>query len=336
MEKLKLDSLNKETARIGLGTWAIGGWMWGGTDEQESIETIHSAIDRGITMIDTAPVYGFGRSEEIVGKALKNYGDRDKLVVATKVGIEWDENEKIIRNSSRERIFKEIDDSLQRLQLEYIDIYQIHWPDTRVPVEETAVAMKSLLEKGKIKAIGVSNYSVEQMEAFRKAAPLHFCQPPYNLFEREAEEDIIPYCKENAIKTITYGTLCRGLLSGKMKPDTKFKGDDLRRDDPKFKLPRYREYLEAVDKVAQFAQSKYNKNIISLAVRWILDQGADITLWGARKPEQLDAIDEIWDWSLNQQDIIIINNLINTTVSNPVGPEFMALPKHRISFKKNK
>jgi aryl-alcohol dehydrogenase-like predicted oxidoreductase len=327
METLKSEILNKEISRVGLGTWAIGGAMWGGTDEQQSLKTIQAALEKGITLIDTAPAYGFGKSEEFVGKALKNYGDREKIVVATKAGLEWDDNENITRNSTKERLFKEIDDSLRRLQLDYIDIYQIHWPDTSVPFEETAETMNTLLEKGKIKSIGVSNYSSAQMEQFRKSAPIHFCQPPYNLFEREAEEDVFPYCKENDIKLITYGSLCRGLLTGKMKPDTEFKGDDLRKDDPKFQQPLYNAYLEAVDKVTQFAESKYDKKIIHLAVRWILDQGADIALWGARKPEQLNGVDEISGWTLNQQDIIIINNLINTTISEPVGPEFMAPPE---------
>jgi len=329
MEKIKSNVLNKEASQVGLGTWAIGGWMWGGTDKQISIETIHRAVDKGITLIDTAPAYGFGLSEELIGKALKDYGNRENLIIATKVGLEWDENENIVRNSSRKRIFKEIDDSLKRLQMDYIDIYQIHWPDENVPFEETAEAMNDLLQNGKIRAIGVSNFSIEQIETFRKAGPLHFCQPPYNLFEREAEEDIMPYCKKNEIQLITYGALCRGLLTGKMNPDTKFEGDDLRKDDPKFKLPEFYEYLEAVDKVKHFAESKYNKEIIPLAVRWILDQGADIALWGARKPEQIDMVDEVFGWSLNQQDIIIINNLINTTINNPSGPEFIAPPEDK-------
>ncbi len=327
METLNTEVLNKEISRIGLGTWAIGGAMWGGTDEKQSINTIHSALEKEITLIDTAPAYGFGKSEEIIGRALQNFGDREKIIIATKAGLEWDENENIVRNSSKERLFKEIDDSLRRLQLDYIDIYQIHWPDNSVPFEETAEAMNTLLEKGKIRSIGVSNYSSAQMEEFRKSAPLHFCQPPYNLFERGAEDEVFPYCKENGIKLITYGALCRGLLTGKMKPDTEFNGDDLRKYDPKFQQPLYNTYLEAVDKVAHFANSKYDKKIIHLAVRWILDQGADIALWGARRPEQVDAVDEIWDWSLSQQDIIIINNLINTTISEPVGPEFMAPPE---------
>ena len=180
------------SSRIGLGTWAMGGWMWGGTDEDESIRTIHAALDKGITLIDTAPVYGFGRSEEIVGKAIENWGKRDQVFIATKVGLEWREKE-VFRNASAKRINKEIEDSLRRLKTSYIDLYQVHWPDPLVKVEETADAMRRLYESGKIRAIGVSNFSPEQMDAFRAVAPLHSNQPPYNLFERQIEKDVLPY-----------------------------------------------------------------------------------------------------------------------------------------------
>src|SRR5712672_4370433 len=161
-----------EVSRIGIGTWAIGGWMWGGSEEKESIETIRAALDQGITVVDTAPVYGFGRSEEIVGKALAGSGLRSRAVIATKVGLEWRDG-KVFRNASRARIMREVEDSLVRLRTDYIDIYQVHWPDPLVPMEETAAAMASLYAQGKIRAIGVSNFSVAQMETFRRAAPLH-------------------------------------------------------------------------------------------------------------------------------------------------------------------
>src|ERR1700751_5835255 len=156
-------------SRIGLGTWAIGGWMWGGTDEDESVKTIHAAVERGITLIDTAPAYGFGRSEEIVGRAVAKPSLRSRIVIATKTGLEWKDG-KVFRNASRNRIFREIDDSLRRLQTDYIDIYQVHWPDPLVPIEETAEAMQTLLDQGKICAIGVSNFSVSQIERFRTVA----------------------------------------------------------------------------------------------------------------------------------------------------------------------
>ena len=234
-----------QLSRIALGTWAMGGWMWGGTDERESVATIRAALEQGINLIDTAPAYGFGVSEEIVGQALGAGGLRAHAVIATKVGLEWRDG-KVYRNATRTRIMQEIDDSLRRLRTDYIDIYQVHWPDPLVPIEETAEAMRTLYEQGKIRAIGVSNFSVAQMERFRSVAPLHVLQSPYNLFERDIEAEILPYCRANAIATLGYGALCRGLLSGRMRVDTTFGGDDLRRLDPKFQPPRYAQYLRAV------------------------------------------------------------------------------------------
>src|SRR5271157_328734 len=156
-----------KVSRVALGTWAMGGWMWGGTDQRESVATIQAALHQGINLIDTAPVYGFGTSEEIVGTALE--GMRSQAVIATKVGMEW-RDRKVYRNATRARIMQEIDDSLRRLRTDYIDIYQIHWPDPLVPLEETAEAMRLLYERGKIRAIGVSNFSVAEMERFRRVA----------------------------------------------------------------------------------------------------------------------------------------------------------------------
>src|ERR1700716_3241414 len=240
-EKLKVNTKLTEipgtslpVSPVAFGTWAIGGWMWGGTDEAESIATIQAAFEHGINMVDTAPVYGFGRSEEILGKAIAEGGLRSRVLIATKAGLEW-EGGRVFRNASRARILREIEDSLRRLRTDYIDIYQVHWPDPLVTIEETADAMHTLLSQGKIRAIGVSNFSVGQMERFRRVAPLHVLQPPYNLFERGIEADLLPYCKKNEIATLGYGALCRGLLSGRMRPDTTFDGDDLRRTDPKFR-----------------------------------------------------------------------------------------------------
>jgi aryl-alcohol dehydrogenase-like predicted oxidoreductase len=201
-----------KVSRIALGTWAIGGWMWGGTNEDESIQTIHAALDRGINLIDTAPVYGFGRSEEIVGRALAQNGRRKQAVIATKVGLAWKDGNPY-RNGSKSRIVQEVEDSLRRLQTDVIDLYQVHWPDPNTAIEETAEAMAALYRAGKIRAIGVSNFSPEQMDAFRAVAPLHTAQPPYNLFERGIEKAVLPYCRDNGITTLVYGSLSRGLLS---------------------------------------------------------------------------------------------------------------------------
>jgi aryl-alcohol dehydrogenase-like predicted oxidoreductase len=327
LEYINIRGTDLISSRIALGTWAIGGWMWGGTDEKESIRTIHAALDHGINLIDTAPVYGQGRSEEIVGEALRQNGRRGGVIVATKVGLDWTTG-KVERNSTRRRILQEFEDSLRRLQTDYIDIYQVHWPDPLVPIEETAATLRELYEQGKIRAIGVSNYSPEQMARFQSVAPLHTLQPPYNLFEREIESDILPYALGNGIATLMYGALCRGLLSGAMNTGRQFAKDDLRKtSDPKFQQPHFAEYLNAAGKLDAYAREHFGKRVIHLAVRWLLDQpGVGIALWGARRPEQLAPISEISGWSLTKADLASIDAILRDSIRNPVGPEFMAPP----------
>jgi aryl-alcohol dehydrogenase-like predicted oxidoreductase len=327
LEHIKIDGTNLVSSRIALGTWAIGGWMWGGTDEKESIRTIHAALDQGINLIDTAPIYGYGRSEEIVGEALRQHGRRESVILATKVGIDWT-NGKIERNSTRRRILRELEDSLRRLQTDYIDIYQVHWPDPLVPVEETAATLRELYEQGKIRAIGVSNYSPEEMARFEAVAPLHTIQPPYNLFEREIERDVLPYALRHGVTTLTYGALCRGLLSGAMNADRQFAKDDMRKTtDPKFRQPHFAEYLNAASKLDAFARENFGKSVIHLAVRWLLDQpGVRVALWGARRPDQLAPVKEVIGWSLSKNDFAAIDAILRDNIRNPVGPEFMAPP----------
>ena len=322
-ETLRIPGIDTPVSRIGLGTWAIGGWMWGGTDEARSIETIRGAVHGGINLIDTAPVYGFGRSEEIVGKALE--GIRDQAVIATKVALEWP-NEEVRRNASAARIRQEVEDSLRRLRTDRIDLYQVHWPDPQVPHEETARELERLRQEGKILAIGVSNYSPEQLEAFRQFANLSTVQPPYNLFERAIEADVLPYAQRHGLVVLAYGALCRGLLSGRMNADTRFDGDDLRQGDPKFQAPRFAQYLAAVEALTVFARERHGKSVLALAIRWILDQGPTIALWGARKPEQLQGLDEAFGWRLSSEDLAAIDALLAEHVKDPVGPEFMAPP----------
>jgi len=321
-ELVEIPGTELRVSRVGLGTWAMGGWMWGGTDRRESVATIRAALEQGINLIDTAPVYGFGVSEEIVGEALGAAGLRAQAVIATKVGLEWRDG-KVYRNATRERIVREVEDSLRRLRTDHIDIYQVHWPDSLVPIEETAEAMRGLYDQGKIRAIGASNFSVPQMERFRSVAPLHVLQPPYNLFERAIEADILPYCRANNIATFGYGALCRGLLSGRMRLDTIFEGDDLRRLDPKFQPPRYAQYLTAVAQLDQLARF-HNRRVIQLAVRWMLDQGISVALWGGRHPGQLEAVPGVAGWSLDATTRAKIDRILNETITEPVGPEFMA------------
>jgi aryl-alcohol dehydrogenase-like predicted oxidoreductase len=326
MESVSIQGTSLVVSRIGLGTWAIGGWMWGGSDEQQSIRTIHEALDRGITLFDTAPVYGFGHSEEILGKALAQGGRRSRAAIATKVALDWSDG-KPFRNASRQRIMKEVEDSLRRLRTDVIDLYQVHWPDPGTPIAETAGAMADLLRAGKIRAIGVSNFSPAQMDAFRAVAPLHAAQPPYNLFERAIEKDVLPYCGKHDLAVLAYGSLCRGLLSGKMSATSRFDGDDLRKADPKFRPPRFAQYLAAVAALERFAQQNYGKRVIDLAVRWVLDRGdSNIALWGARRPDQLASVGAAIGWHIDAAGMAEIDRILGDTVAIPVGPEFMAPP----------
>jgi aryl-alcohol dehydrogenase-like predicted oxidoreductase len=326
MEVVDIPGTSIRASRVALGTWAIGGWMWGGSDERDAINTIHAALDRGINLIDTAPVYGFGRSEEIVGKALAMNGRRQHALIATKVGLDWKDG-KPFRNARKTRITEEVESSLRRLRTDVIDLYQVHWPDPHTPIAEVAEAMGALHRAGKIRAIGVSNFSPAQMDEFRKVAPLHAAQPPYNLFERAIEQDVLPYCRARNIALLAYGALCRGLLSGSMSLSSRFAGDDLRKSDPKFLLPRFKQYLSAVQQLDRLAQERFGKRVIHLAVRWVLDRGENnIALWGARRADQLSPITDVVGWRIDTATMAEVDSILQETINDPVGPEFMAPP----------
>jgi aryl-alcohol dehydrogenase-like predicted oxidoreductase len=306
----------------------MGGFQWGGADDDESVRTIHAALDLGITLIDTAPAYGFGRSESVIGRAIAERGRRDEVVLVTKVGLEQ-RGESLFRNSTRKQIFAEIELSLRRLRTDYIDLYLVHWPDLDTPYEETAKALLDLQQAGKIREIGVSNYSIEAMERFRRVARLASDQPPLNLFEREAQREILPWCRKNGVATLTYGALCRGLLSGAINQNTKFKGDDLRKTDPKFQPPRFEQYLKAVNLLERYARERYGKSVLALAVRWVLDQqGVSVALWGVSHPSELDPLKDVLGWHLDDEAGPYIDEVLARSIKDPVGPEFMAPPEH--------
>jgi aryl-alcohol dehydrogenase-like predicted oxidoreductase len=330
MEQIVIGASGITTSRVGLGTWAIGGWMWGGTDEAQSIATIRAAVARGVTLIDTAPAYGFGRSEEIVGKALAEAGLRNKVQIATKVGLSW-KNGAVYRDSRPACIRQEIEDSLRRLRTDAIDLYQVHWPDSETPIAETAWVLEKLRREGKIRSLGVSNFSPAQMDTFRAVAKLDAVQPPYNLFEREIEADILPYAQTTGLTVLSYGALCRGLLAGKISTRTKFAGDDLRKVDPKFQGEHFGQYLSAVDALKALARERFGKSILALAVRWVLDRGPTIALWGARRPDQIEPIDEIEGWHIDEETMKEIDAILKRCIANPISPEFMAPPLWRDS-----
>lgn len=312
-----------KVSRIGLGTWAIGGLEWGPAPDDAAIATCLSAIERGINLIDTAPIYGHGHAEEIVGKAIRAHGSRDAVFIATKAGLEWFDSG-VFANSTAPRLRQELEDSLRRLGTDYIDLYQVHWPDTRVPVAEVACLFAEFLREGKVRALGVSNFSATQMEEFRRVAPLASDQPPYNIFERQIDDSILPWCAANRVAVLTYSSLCRSLLGGRIKRGMRFNAGDIRSADPKFQEPRFSQYITAAERLADFADARFGKSIVELAARWVLDRpGVSVALWGAKRPDELDAMAGVMGWKLDADAIAEIDRIVAESVSDPVGPEYL-------------
>jgi len=321
METTKIAGI--DVSRIGLGTWAIGGLDWGVVPDEVAVATCLGAIERGINLIDTAPIYGHGRSEEIVGKAIRAHGRREAFFIATKAGLEWGPSE-VFANSTEARLRKELEESLRRLGTDYIDLYQIHWPDTLVPIAETAALLAEFQREGKIRAMGVSNFNVAQMVEFCSVAPLASNQPPYNLFERQADAGILPWCAANSVAVLTWSTLCRSLLGGRVKRGMSFDPKDIRSVDPKFQEPRFSQYMTAIDGLSALAKERYGKTVLELAARWVLDRpGISVALWGAHRPDQLDAVAGVMGWKLDAAAMAEIDRIVAQAVIDPVGPEYL-------------
>ena len=324
MEKIRFGQTELDVSVIVLGTWVTGGWAWGGADEKDSITAILRSLELGINFIDTAPVYGFGKSELVVGKALKEWGQRESVVIATKCGLEWDEKENIQRNSSPARIMEEVDRSLQRLGVDCIDLYQIHWPDSKTPFETSMETMSRLRDAGKIRYIGLSNFNREQIEACLKAGPVHSLQPPYNLFERGIEQELLPFCREKGIATLGYGGLCRGLLTGKFSGNEKFPKGDIRRGDPKFKPDRFKQYVKAVEALKKLA-AKYQTTVAQFALGWALrPEGVTTILAGARTAKQAEDNAGLGRLRIAPEDLQKVEEILAGHIKTPIGPEFMA------------
>lgn len=300
MEYRQLGKTDLKVSAITFGAWAIGGWMWGGSERKDALEAIKASYDHGVTSIDTAPIYGQGLSEEIVGEALRSL-PRDKVQVLTKFGMRWDEKKgelafrsadnagnpiDIYKYAGKASIVKECEDSLRRLGTDYIDLYQIHWPEATTPVAETMEALAKLLKQGKIRAAGVSNYSATLMAEAEKTLSLASNQVPYSMVERTIEEDVVPYSIRNNKAIIAYSPLQRGLLTGKIKPDHVFAPGDHRPETKFFKKENIRRIDVFLDKLAPLAKSK-NALLSQLVIRWTIEQpGITIALVGARDKEQ--------------------------------------------------
>ncbi len=323
MERRKLGNTELQVSPIVLGTWVTGGWAWGGAEDKESVRAILRALELGINFIDTAPVYGFGHSESVIGQALKEWGRDGNTVIATKCGLDWDEKQNIQRNCSAERIRFEVDESLKRLGVDRIDLYQLHWPDTKTPFQESMEALMKLRDEGKIRYIGLSNFSKDQIAECLSAGEVHSLQPPYNLFERGAEKDLLPFCLEQNIGTLGYGGLCRGLLTGKFSGDETFPKGDLRRGDPKFKPDRFKQYVKAVNALKEIAAG-YGKTVGQFALRWALQQpGLTTIIAGARTTAQVEDNAGVAGWEISRDDLQKVESILSKHIKTPIGPEFM-------------
>lgn len=304
---------------VGLGTWAIGGWMWGGADEEASIAAIQASIDEGVSLIDTAPAYGFGRSEDVVGKAIA--GRRDKVVLSTKCGLVWHtdqgnwfldaEGHTVHRHLGPEAIRYELEASLGRLGTDYIDIYVTHWQDPTTPIADTMGALTRLKEEGKIRAIAASNASVDDVLAYDQAGQLDGIQEQYNALDRQLEDELVPLSVERGIAVMSYSSLALGLLSGKLGPERTFTGDDLRLSNPRFTLEN-RTKVSAMLAELDPLCAELDLTTAQLVIGWTLAQpGITYALCGARTPghaienakagarllstEVVAAVDEIFD-----------------------------------------
>ncbi len=320
MLRRQLGQSDLNVTAITLGAWAIGGWMWGGQETDDAIRAIDASIDEGIDTIDTAAVYGFGRSEEIVGRAVA--GKRDKVRILTKYGLRWDVDQgefffdidgnplTVMRNSRPDSVIEECERSLRRLGTEYIDLYQCHWPDPTTPIEQTFGAIEKLLKQGKIRAAGVSNYTPEQMERARKVVPLASDQPPYSMVLRDIEDDVLPYCREHNIGVICYSPLQRGLLTGKITEDYSFDGDDHRKDNAFFQPGNIRRVNAFLDRIRPIAET-HNATLAQLVINWTIHRpGITAALVGARNEKQARENARAARIELSEEETRTINELL--------------------------
>jgi len=311
VEYRQLGKSDLKISSIGLGCWAIGGWWWGGTDVADSIAAIQKALDVGINFIDTAPAYGWGLSEEIVGRALE--GCRDRAVVATKCGLVWDrecgqfhfesEGKRVYRCGRKELILRDVETSLQRLRTDRIDLFQVHWPDPTTPFEETMEALTTLLDQGKIRAIGVSNFTVEMHLQCLKRGPVHSSQPRYNMLDRKIEKDVLPFCRKRKIGVVAYSPIEQGILTGKVTLDRRLAPGDYRATRPWFQENNRRRALAFLDRIRPIADG-HGKSLAQLAIAWVVAQpGVTSAIVGARCPDQVADNAGAADWRLTDEEL---------------------------------
>ena len=320
MEYRPLGASGIEASVVALGAWAIGGWLWGGTDERKSVEAIQAGIDAGINFVDTAPAYGMGLSETIVGKAIT--GRRSQAVLATKCGLVWhtekgtphiSQNGRMLnRNLRPESIRYEVEQSLKRLNTDYIDLYQTHWQDETTPIEETMTTLLDLKREGKIRAIGVSNARVEQIEAYQRVGPVDSGQEKYSMLDRELENEYLPYTRKHNIAVLAYSPLANGLLTGKIGLDRKFPEDDLRHSRPRFSVESRRRVLAMLDKMQPIAE-KHSLTLAQLVIASTIAQpGVTHALVGARNSRQAEENAVAGNATLSKAELETLNQIVST------------------------
>jgi aryl-alcohol dehydrogenase-like predicted oxidoreductase len=315
---------NIKASAIGLGTWAIGGWMWGGTDEAKSISAIQASIDEGVSLIDTAPAYGQGLSEEIVGKAIA--GRRDKVVLATKCGLVWHtqkgnhffdyDGKPVHRYLGKDAIVYEVEQSLKRLGTDYIDHYITHWQDPTTPISETMEALETLKAQGKIRSIGASNTTVDDVKAYLAAGQLDAIQEEYSMIKRDIEETHVPLCLQEKVSVLSYSSLALGLLTGKIGPDRTFEGDDQRKDNPRFSVENRRKVARLMDAIAPIAEA-HGATKAQVVIAWTLQQpGITFSLCGARDPDQARENAKAGRLRLTREEIGVIGTAAATHLTD--------------------
>jgi aryl-alcohol dehydrogenase-like predicted oxidoreductase len=308
VEHRTLGSSGIRVSAVAFGAWAISGpgqWGWGPVDDTESIASIRRALDLGVTLIDTADAYGAGHSEEIVGRALGSR--RREVVVATKFGVVLDEHgNEVGVDGSRDHVLRSCEASLRRLGTDWIDLYQMHTPDDRIPLEETMGALDTLLRQGKIRAIGVCNFNVAQLEAASQTVRLDSDQPPYSLFRREIENDVLPWCASQGMSVLAYGPLAHGLLTGRYEVGRRLPEGDWRSRDPHFQGEALTHNLEVVERLRTIATSS-GHTVAQLAIAWVLSRSPNlIALVGTRRPTQIEETAPAGDWRLTAEDMHLV------------------------------
>jgi aryl-alcohol dehydrogenase-like predicted oxidoreductase len=312
VQTTRLGKTELQVSNIALGTWAFGG-DWGSFDEEEAKGTIRRAVECGVTLFDTAQGYGFGISERLVADALWKVVRRQDVVVATKGGLRMD-GDRLLRDVSARWLRDGVESSLRNLGTDYIDLYQLHWPDLHTPPEETAAALESLVAEGKIRHVGVSNYDVKQMAELAEHGRVETLQPPYHLFHRDIEDEILSYTDRHDIGVLVYGPLAHGMLAGRMTPETTFPADDWRSHSPDFRGERFATNLAVVERLKAFAKSR-GISLAQLAVAWaISNPSVDVAIVGARRPSQLEGLLPATDVGLTSADLDEIDRIFSHSV----------------------